>query len=89
MQAIREIITADADTVTVSIPEEFREKQLEIIILPYPGTLPNNPKTDKLKQFDQLVENAKKRNLRIDKDINIDNLMNEMNNGLLRQIGHF
>ncbi|UCH93093.1 MAG: hypothetical protein JSV88_22790 [Candidatus Aminicenantes bacterium] len=82
MQAIREIITAGADTVTIRIPEEFREKQVEIIVLPYAGTLPNNLKTDKLKQFDQLVENAKKRNLKIDKNINIDDIMNEMNNGL-------
>jgi hypothetical protein len=82
MQAIREIITAGSEAVTVRIPEEFKEKPVEIIILPYPGTLPNNPKTDKLKQFDQLVENAKKRNFKIDKNINIDDMMNEMNNGL-------
>ena len=82
MQAIREIITADADTITVRIPEEFREKQVEIIVLPYQEISPRYPKTDKLKQFDQLVDNAKKRNLKIDKDINIDDLMNEMNNGL-------
>jgi hypothetical protein len=33
-------------------------------------------------QFDQLVENAKTRNFKIDKNIDVDDLMNEMNNGL-------
>ena len=82
MQAIREIRKVDADTVTVRIPEEFREKEIEIIILSYTDTTPKDQKADKLMQFDLLVENAKKRNLKINKNINIDDLMNEMNNGL-------
>ena len=45
-------------------------------------TTPKDLTTDKLMQFDQLVENAGKRNIKIDKSINIDDLMNEMNNGL-------
>lgn len=82
MQAIREIRQADSDTVTVRIPEEFREKKIEIIVLPYIDSVPENRRAERLMKFDQLVENAKKRNFKIDKAIDVDALMNEMNNGL-------
>ncbi len=39
-----------------------------------------------LRQFDQLVEKNKERNIKIDKDIDIDALMNEMNNAMLTPI---
>ena len=82
MQAIREIRKVDSASITVRIPEEFREKEVEIIVLPYPGTVSEVGPVNKLKQFDRMIENVKKRNITIDKDINIDELMNEMNNGL-------
>ncbi len=82
MLAFREIRQVDSETVTVRIPEEFRKKKVEIIVLPYSDMISEDRKTDKLMKFDQLVENAKRRNFKIDKNIDIDNLMNEMNNGL-------
>ena len=82
MLAIREIRQADRGTVTIKIPETFRKKKIEIIVLPYPDIISDDRQTVKLAQFDQLLENAKKRNLKIDKSVNIDALMNEMNNGL-------
>lgn len=82
MLAIREIKKVDAETITIKIPKNFREKEVEIIILPYTDRSSEDRPTGKLKQFDQLVKNAKKRNIKIDKTINIDALMNEMNNGL-------
>ncbi|MFC2145863.1 hypothetical protein ACFLRT_00715 [Acidobacteriota bacterium] len=82
MQAVREIRRADSETVTVRILEEFRHIEVEIIVLPFSDITSKDQKDDKLAQFDRLVENAKKRNFRIDKSIDIDAIMNEMNNGL-------
>lgn len=82
MLAFREIRQVDSETVTVRIPEEFRKKKIEIIVLPYSDMISEDRQTDKLMKFDQLVENAKRRNFKIDKNIDIDDLMNEMNNGL-------
>lgn len=82
MQAFREIRQVDSDTVTVRIPEEFREKQIEIIVLPYTDVIPDHQRTELLMEFDRMVDNARKRNIKIDKTIDIDELMNEMNNGL-------
>jgi hypothetical protein len=82
MQAVREIRKADFETITVRIPEEFRYKEVEIILLPFPGINSREKKTDNLAKFDHLVEEAKKRNITIDKHIDIDAIMNEMNNGL-------
>jgi hypothetical protein len=82
MQAVREIIRADSETVTVKIPEEFRNKDVELILLPFPDIVSKNRKGDKLARFDRMVKNAKKRNLKIDPGIDIDALMGEMNNGL-------
>jgi hypothetical protein len=82
MQAIREIRQLDSETITLKIPGYFKEKKVEIIVLPYSDTTPENRQAEKLMQFDRLVKNAKKRNFKIDKTINVDELMNEMNNGL-------
>lgn len=82
MLAIREIRQVDAGSVTIKIPETFRKKKIEIILLPYPERASKERQTDKLMQFDQLVENARSRNLKIDSAIDIDAIMNEMNNGL-------
>ncbi len=82
MQAVREIRKADFETVTVRIPKEFRYKEVEIIVLPFPGIISRKQEADKLSKFDCLVEEAKKRNITIDKNIDIDGIMNEMNNGL-------
>ena len=76
MQSVREIRRADSETVTVRILEEFRHKEVEIIGLPFPDITSKDQKDDKLAQFDRLVENAKKRNIRIDKSIDIDAIMN-------------
>ena len=82
MQAVREIRRADSETVTVRILEEFRHKEIEIIVLSFSDITSKDQKDDKLSKFDRLVENAKKRNIRIDKSIDIDAIMNEMNNDL-------
>ncbi|HLP46907.1 MAG TPA: hypothetical protein VK469_13215, partial [Candidatus Kapabacteria bacterium] len=63
------------------IPETFRKRKIEIILLPYSEMASKDRPTDKLMQFDQLVENARSRNLKIDSSIDIDAIMNEMNNG--------
>lgn len=82
MQAIREIRRIDSGTITLKIPEEFREREVEVIVLPCAERDTKDQTHEKLMQFDRLVENARKRNIRIDKDIDIDAVMNEMNNGL-------
>jgi hypothetical protein len=82
MQAVREIRRADSETVIVRILEEFRHKEIEIIVLSFSDITSKDQKDDKLSKFDRLVENAKKRNIRIDKSIDIDAIMNEMNNDL-------
>lgn len=76
MQVVREIRRADSETVTVRILKEFRYKEVEIIGLPFSDITSKDQKDDKLAQFDRLVENAKKRNIRIDKSIDIDAIMN-------------
>lgn len=82
MQAIREIRRISSGTITLNIPEEFRERDVEIILLPITDEAPENRAGEKLEQFDQVVKNAKERNITIDKNIDIDELMAEMNNGL-------
>lgn len=61
---------------------ENRGEEAEIIAYPYSDINPENRLAEKLMQFDRLVKNAKKRNFKIDKTIDVDELMNEMNNGL-------
>ncbi|MCK4766259.1 MAG: hypothetical protein KAW12_28955 [Candidatus Aminicenantes bacterium] len=78
MLAIREIKKVESDTITVKVPEEFRKQDVEIIILPYTDIVPRDNRVDKLKQFDSLVKTAKKRDLKIDRNIDIDELMNKM-----------
>jgi len=82
MEAVREIRHADSNQLTVNIPDEFIEREVEIIVLPYSEKISHNHRTEELMRFDQLVENAKRRAIKIDKHIDIDNLMNEMNDGL-------
>ncbi len=82
MQAIREIRRIDSSTITLRIPEEFREREVEIIVFPCAEKDTGDRTQEKLMRFDRLVENARKRNIRIDKDVDIDAVMNEMNNGL-------
>lgn len=61
MQAVREIRRADSETVTVRILEEFRHKEIEIIVLSFSDITSKDQKDDKLSKFDRLVENVKKK----------------------------
>ncbi len=82
MLALREIIKTDSDGIILRIPAAFRKKEIEIIVLEYKDKTPAQSTTRKLAMFDTLVENAKKRNIQVDPSIKIDDLINEMNNGL-------
>lgn len=52
MQAIREIREIDSDSVVIKIPEEFRKRKVEIIVLPIDDTI-----TEKRKRFSRFLKN--------------------------------
>ncbi len=77
---IREYIKPDKNKIQITIPDEFVNEELEIIVFPT-SEISRQAKTPKLiEQMKEQFDSAK--TIKIPKDIDIDNLMNEMNDAL-------
>lgn len=69
------IRTTDAETLTIRVPEELRRKNVQITMMPCDDKADS---TNDLILFDQLVEEAKQRDFNIDKNVDINALMDDM-----------
>ena len=77
---IREILKPTKNQILINIPDDFVNKDLELLIFPISET----KKASIDKKLGRLMEkNFKKaKTVHIPKDLDLDNLMNEMNDAL-------
>ncbi|MCK5055644.1 MAG: hypothetical protein KAT34_03260 [Candidatus Aminicenantes bacterium] len=85
---IREIRRAENDQLVIKLPKDYIHRKLEILVFPIPGDNMDVPQplapdaAENLKKFRLLTKKAEKLNIRVPKDVDIDDLIDEMNNGL-------
>jgi hypothetical protein len=82
---IREIIKPDKEQLTINIPREYIHKEVEILIFPIleEENKPTKKSTsENLVEFKELMERAAKSGFKVPKDVDIDNLIDEINNDL-------
>jgi hypothetical protein len=81
---LREIIKPRKRRLTIEIPEQYVNKQIEILILPF-FEMDSHVEIEKHQIYDEdlqrLFKNASK--VKIDKEVDIDALMNEVNDVVL------
>jgi hypothetical protein len=82
---IREIRLAENEELVVKIPKNYVHRELEILVFPISGDevgLPGTMEPDameNLKKFRLSMEKTAKSNIRLPKDIDIDDLIDEIN----------
>jgi len=85
---IREIRHPENDELVIKIPGNYVYRDLEILVFPIPQDDIELPQTvtpdaaENLKKFRLLVDRAEKSNIRIPKDVDIDDLIDEINNDI-------
>jgi len=85
---IREIRHADNEQLVIKIPKEYIHQELEILVFPISENAAEIAKNatpdaaENLKKFRLLMKKAKKSNIRIPKDVDIDDLIDEINNDI-------
>jgi hypothetical protein len=83
LKMLREIIKPSKRRLTIEIPEQYVNKQIEILILPF-FEMDSHLEIEK-HEYDEdlqrLFRNAP--NIKIDKNVDIDALMNEVNDVVL------
>lgn len=85
---IREIRRVENQRLVITIPREYIHKELEILVFPISNDIEEFPKTispnaaENLKKFKLLMEQAKRSNIKVEKGVDIDDLIDEMNNDL-------
>lgn len=82
METITKIIRAKDKYKTLDIPEEFINKDVKVTFEP----VSNEDKysaEEKIKQLNELYNLARKKNIKIPKDMDVDKLMNDMNDAIL------
>jgi hypothetical protein len=83
LKMLREIIKASKRRLTIEIPEQYVNKQIEILILPF-FEMDSHLEIEK-HEYDEdlqrLFRNAP--NIKVDKNVDIDALMNEVNDVVL------
>jgi len=77
---IREFIKPKTNQILVKIPNEFIDKNLELLIFPINDAKPSSPKPDLVQLMEKNFLVAK--TITISKGIDLDKLMNEMNDAL-------
>jgi len=82
MDAITKIIRAKDKYKTLDIPKEFIDKDVKVTFEPVNNEINYNAE-EKIKQLNELYELARKKNIKIPKDMDINKLMNDMNNAIL------
>ena len=85
---IREIRRVENQRLVITIPREYIHKELEILVFPISNGSEEFPKAispnaaENLKKFRLLMEQAKRSNIKVEKGVDIDDLIDEMNNDL-------
>ena len=59
MQAMKRIVKSDTAEITIKIPEEFKGKEIEIIILPFESTKNISTKVSKKERLKRLFSVSK------------------------------
>jgi hypothetical protein len=78
---IRELIRPQNEQLIINIPEEYIDKEVEVLVFPVP---PQNREpvqtniSENLAAFRNLMKKAKKSNIKVPKDVDIDDLIDEM-----------
>jgi hypothetical protein len=83
LKMLREIIKPSKRRLTIEIPEQYVNKQIEILILPF-FEMESHLEIEKHgydENLQRLFKNAPK--IKIDKNVDIDALMNEVNDVVL------
>jgi hypothetical protein len=82
---LREIVCPRSSQLTVEIPQEYVNKKVEILVLPFFEMKTSTSAGEEAHGYDEdlvkLFKNAS--NVKIDKNIDIDELMNEVNDVVL------
>ncbi len=82
---IRELIRPQNEQLIINIPKEYVDKEVEVLIfpIPKPGNEPfqTNARAN-LDAFRKIMKKARKANLKVPKDVDIDDLIDEMNDDI-------
>ncbi|MBF0235626.1 MAG: hypothetical protein HQK65_21720 [Desulfamplus sp.] len=73
---IHEIINTKTNQVVITLPAEFIDRELELMIFP----APKRDKKETKRMMERVFKNAEK--IDVADDIDIDDIMNEMNDAL-------
>lgn len=83
MDTITKIIRAKDKNKTLDIPKKLRDKDIKVTFEPIYKSIEKYSVEEKIKQLNDLYELARKKNLKIPKDMDIDKMMNEINDAVL------
>ncbi|MEO7355913.1 MAG: hypothetical protein ABIY50_00175 [Ignavibacteria bacterium] len=83
MQTITKIIRAKDKKKSVEIPQGFLDRDIRVTIETVNETEEKYSIEEKIKELNDLYELARKKNIKIPKDMDIDKMVNEMNDALL------
>lgn len=78
---IRELIRPQNEQLIINIPKEYIDKEVEVIVFPVPQHDDEPIQTNvsaNLEAFRTLMKKAKKSNRKLPKDVDIDDLIDEM-----------
>jgi hypothetical protein len=78
---IRELIRPQKEQLIIKIPEEYIDKELEVLVFPIPPQYREPVQTnisENLEAFRNLMKKAKISNITVPKDVDIDDLIDEM-----------
>jgi len=84
---IREILRPETEQLIINIPKEYIHKEVEILVFPLLNEEPMalvSETAQNLMEFRKLMERAKKSNINVPKEIDIDNLIDERHSCLSR-----
>jgi hypothetical protein len=83
---IREIIRPEKNRLVINIPNDYIHKEVEILVFPVlkgkRGKLNKAYSEENLMEFRRLMKQARKSNIKVPKDVDIDDLIDEINNDI-------
>ena len=82
---IRKIIRPEREQVVINIPKEYIHREVEVLVFPAfqaEETPLNGETSQNLSEFRMLMEQAGKSDIRVPKEVDIDDLIDEINNDL-------
>jgi hypothetical protein len=82
---IRELIRPEREQVVINIPKEYIHKEVEVLVFPVvqvEETPLNRETSQNLSEFRMLMEQARKSDIKVPKEVDIDDLIDEINNDL-------